>query len=182
MTNTSALLSAWETLHPGTPPVGFILRQRDATRWSQLQTLGEGERAPLDPQQEQRALARLNRIANAAFASAGNLGVWLFEFGDAAHAHTVADPLGLHLTPALPTSWRVQLNKHVDTSQAAVWCGTMTWRSGAVDDLFRAVLHAQITAVTLFSLDRPIALCPYDGGVDLFVEDAALRAKLARLA
>jgi len=52
---------------------------------------------------------------------------------------------------------------------------TLTWRKNSIDQLLLAIAKDEVTNVMIIGDEQKCLICPYDGGVDIFLEKEILR-------
>jgi hypothetical protein len=87
--------------------------------------------------------------------------------------------LGLSAAPPRP-SWTESVVDYTDEeAKTAYSAGVQRWRVGCLDGVLPKIAEYEWGLLAIMSVDTGDAMCPYDGGVDLFVEDDARRSALA---
>ena len=181
MKQASTVASAWRRSHAGTPPVGFTMREDHPDAWVRLHTLPHGKRIPSSESERHTVLDRWNQVARLVFEAPGTVRVFVLEAGPtgaSGHCRTLMEQTGLRQVSRRPAEWLRRLDVYMDMSEAAFWAGTLGWAAGCLDTLILAAAMDDVGPVTVFSMERGDALCPYDGGVDSFLREP-LRTSVA---
>ena len=180
---------AWKRFHPDTEPVGHVMRKHGVRHWVRFHSLPESQRYPNNESEARILLARQNALAAEVLGN-GKLcwlaqAAWVPPVGTEL-AHEVyrgrSDyKLSLVFTfvkrfefdPAIPND-----TNGLDT-EFDVHAVRTAWWPGAFDKLLRSIGSEVLCPATLWMSDETGAVfAPYDGGVDLFLPDAAMAAAL----
>lgn len=164
---TAADMSArWEHRWPDAEPSGPSLRAAFPDRWVRLYTLPEGRR-PARTADDRAEVRRRVDAVRAALAGAGTSLVVGEDWG-------AGDGAGGWTRDLLPGArpWRIA---HGDDAPSYFWVASPDETAALIDAVGddRAALLFTDTGLRW-------ALSPYDGGMDVFLSDAATRDEIAR--
>ena len=168
-------VDAWQSQYSGQPPVGFMLRFSHESVWTRLRFVREG--APPDDDEARLIASRFDTVASSLFTGATVLVVAIKLVAGRADASALRDLGARAISP--PESWIEALGGYLpDPGAAAFMAATVSWERGCLDGVWLAVAHEWIGRVAVFCPATGDALCPYDGGADVFVWAAERRAKM----
>lgn len=172
----------WKRHFGNTPPIGEYLRAAIPERWVRLHALPKSKRYPETIEEWNILLERANLIGGVLFEEHSDL--WLVSLtweDDKTDSDPVRHP------------WRYPiLHKHVLTRQykqvvddsdpdhvsaIGVHASRSDWNPNKFDMDFKIIADDYDNGVWC-QTDRPILLVPYDGGFDVFLENATQTEKL----
>jgi hypothetical protein len=174
--NVQEAVDAWQSQYAGQPPVGFMLRFSHEEAWTRLRFVREG--APPDQHEAQLIATRFDTVASSLFTGATVLVLAIRLVAGRADASALRELGAKPITP--PESWLEALGGYLPNPTAAAFmAATVSWERGCLDRVWLAVAHEWIGRVAVFCPATGDALCPYDGGADVFVWRPERRAKMA---
>jgi hypothetical protein len=162
----------WNAHFDGCPPVGYLLRVAAHDRWLRVYNLPNGKRYPSSKQEFAELRTRQNAVADFVLGHGATVIAWLSSYEG-------APPGGeWHRAPPGPV-WRADLSEALGSPEPQFYYRQLTWLSGILDPELAAVVADESGPLALFSLGTAELFCPYDGGMDLILADAA-RLALAK--
>jgi hypothetical protein len=168
-------LKAWQERYLNDPPVGPVLRMNHPKIWTRIHYLPLGRRPARNAEDEQTVVERFNAVMGyLGFSVVVVLAVHLDPRDEEIE---ILQPFGAIRLP-MPAEWTTALSEHFDLGSAQLAVAELPWTHGCLDDLWRAAARDRIGRVALYNLPTGDALCPYDGGADIFVWDEGSRAGL----
>ena len=169
-------VDAWQSQYAGQPPVGFMLHFTHESVWTRLRFVREG--APPDDDEAQLIASRFDTVASSLFTGANVLALTIELVAGRADASALRDLGATSISP--PGSWIEALGGYLpDPATASFMGATVTWQRGCLDGVWLAVAHEWAGRVAVFCPATGDAMCPYDGGADVFIWAAERRAKMA---
>ncbi|MGD0122189.1 MAG: hypothetical protein ABSC46_06485 [Candidatus Limnocylindrales bacterium] len=168
-------VDAWQSQYSGQPPVGFMLRFSHESVWTRLQFARDDARPGAG---DDRLIAsRLDTVASSLFTGATVLVAAIRLGAGQEDTNALRDLGATAISP--PESWLEALGSYLpDPSRAEFMATTVGWQRGCLDRVWLAVTREWIGRVAVFCPATGDALCPYDGGADVFVWAAERRAKM----
>lgn len=170
--------SAWEAAFRRTPPIGYLLRERAADEWIRLYTLPEGERLPVTPDGIGEVLRRQNLVASTLFGVGATVTAWITHYSDALPQ---LGGMGEWRLSAEQPKWDLAGLDPEALDGAVFFERSLVWGAGALDAEMRLRAFDEIGPLTVFSPSLGSAICPYDGGMDLFLRTRELVPSLRAL-
>lgn len=177
---TQATLKSWERFFPNEPPVGFLLRKKHPGRWIRFHTLPDGKRTPESEPEVAEVLLRMGQLSGEVFDPQAQAALWMTAFDSLHPPLPEVQGAGFEGLPHPPPAWADALQDHFDVQHMTFWVRTQEWNWEDAAPLFREVALDRLDHVTAFSIHTGAAMCPYDGGIDLFLPDAQKRAALKK--
>jgi hypothetical protein len=177
---TQPTLKSWERFFPDVPPVGFLLRKKHPEQWIRFHTLPDGKRAPESETEVAEVLLRMGQLISEVFEPRTQAALWMTAFEPLRPLLPEAQGAGFETLSHPPPNWTDALQDHFDVQHVTFWVRTQEWNWEDTAPIFREVSLDRIDHVTAFSIHTGAAICPYDGGIDLFLPDAHKRATLKR--
>ena len=174
------VLATWERFFPESPPVGFLLRKNHPGRWLRFHTLPDAKRVPKSASEIEEVLQRINQISGEIFEPRSQATLWITSFSPFRPSLPADQWTGFEAVAEPPIVWTSALQDYVDVQHMAVWARTKEWAWEHVAFFFREVSLDRLDYVTAFSPHTGATICPYDGGIDIFLPDARKRAALKR--
>ena len=166
--------SLWRERFPGTPPIGYRLREQVPTRWIRFHSLPRSKRYPGTPNEYGAVLDRANQLAEQLFKE-GDL-FWLVSSRPDHDPSIVSyDPDRFAQTNyGLPKvfSWE---DEHEEVEDRVRWSShakLLTWRSNVYDKIFQKVADNDEYGILFTTANLSSILAPYDGGFDLILANA----------
>jgi hypothetical protein len=169
--------ASWEAAFEGLPPVGYMLRKNTSIPWIRLYALPGGERLPTTPEGMSEVLARENLVASCIIGVGATVTAWMTHYGEKPPLVELAQ----WTWAPEPPPWRAD-QADLETLEGSVFLErTLTWRAGALDAELRLRALDEIGPLTVFSPALGNAFCPYDGGMDVFLQTPEAVASIRRL-
>ena len=178
MTITEDRVAQWRGKYPDSPPVGWILREREVTSWTRFHNLPDAKRYPESKAEEKIVLGRVNDIASALF---GTSQVVVFQqvFSPVEHVSAGVYVPGSSVVSPIPADWLEALDPYFENASALSFVGgAIDWRPGVLDSLLLATALDRVAGPALLAPVSGNLLCPYDGGMDTFLPEPAARRAL----
>ena len=174
--NVQEAVDAWQSQYSGQPPVGFMLRFSHESVWTRIQFARDG--ATPGAGDDRLIASRFDTVASSLFTGTTVL-VLAIRLGAGPKGTNALRDLGATaISP--PQSWLEALGGYLpDPGRAEFLAATVGWQRGCLDPVWLAVAREWIGRVAVFCPATGDALCPYDGGADVFVWAAERRAKMA---
>lgn len=172
------LLLDWRRWYGDAPPVAYVLRERFRSRWFRVHSLPGGQRYATTDAERAEVLRRQNELASAVLG--GGAACW-FIFGYYGEAERLPGDVAAALEAMAPAF--LQEVRPDDTGMGEVYpllAASLTWEAGALDRVLEAVADELLETPLLVSAEFGRVVAPYDGGVDVIVEDPVRRSELAR--
>lgn len=120
-------------------------------------------------------LRRQNHVASVLFGLGGNVTAWMAFYGG-------DSPVGdEHRWAPTPLLSRWDPGELEALEGVAFFERALSWAPGAVDRELKLIARDELASLTIFSPSLGSALCPYDGGMDVFVKSADLLLALRNL-
>lgn len=177
---TEPVLRSWESFFPGLPPVGFLLRKNHPEQWLRFHTLPGAKRVPQNELEAEEVLQRMKQLSEALFQPGSPVALWITSFSHPRPSLPEGQWTGFEAVTQPPPAWASALREYVDVAHMNVWVHTREWDWEHTAFFFREVSMDRLDSVTAWSAHTGAALCPYDGGIDVFVVDADKRDALKR--
>ncbi len=177
---TEPVLITWRRFFQESPPVGFLLRKNHPERWLRFHTLPHARRVPRSESEIAEVLQRMSQVSGEIFEPGSQAALWITSFS---HFHPSTPRnrwIDFEAVNELPTTWTNAMQNYVDTQHMAVWARAREWDWENVAFFFREASLDRLDYVTAFSIHTGATICPYDGGVDIFLSDAQKRTALKR--
>ncbi|MDC0711769.1 hypothetical protein POL68_25090 [Stigmatella sp. ncwal1] len=175
---TQPILKSWERFFGGVPPVGFLLRQKLPEQWLRFHTLPDAKRIPEGEWEVAEVLQRMAQISAEVFAPQAQVALWMTTFNQPRPSLPKEQGADFEAITPPPPTWADAMQDYFDVQHMTLWVRPQAWDWEEVAPLFRDVSLDQLDYVTAFSVQTGSAICPYDGGIDLFLPDAQKRAAL----
>jgi hypothetical protein len=162
--------ATWTEWFPGTPPVGFLLREAEPDRWLRIHSLPGSRRHPTSGRDHAELLRRHNAVATDLLGEGGACAVVLFDVCDPQRSSALGARAGLteselarvgSLPPAL---W--DEDEGVFVEPVCLFGGSTVWRAGGFDAFIAAVADDRVRGLFV-ALETGAVYAPYDGGADL---------------
>jgi len=172
------LLLDWRRWYGDAPPVAHVLRERFRARWFRIHSLPGGQRYATTDAERAEVLRRQNELVSAVLG--GGASCW-FIFGYYGEADRVPGDVAAALE-AMASAFLQEVRPD-DTGMVEAYpllAARLTWAVGALDRVLEAVADDLLETPLLVSAELGRVIAPYDGGVDVIVEDPARRSELAR--
>jgi hypothetical protein len=145
-------------------PIGYELRDHWEARWSRFHSLPESKRYPDTPAEYVEIQKRARAIGNVLFKPGETVYAFhsTYMFEDAPPTEVPAA-----LTELLSAS---RAKFHVENGDASCYTRAFAfaWPHARFDALIKLVADEDINMLTFISPATRNAMCPYDGGFDLF--------------
>jgi hypothetical protein len=168
-------LRRWESCYPGIPPLGFILRQERPEVALRFHYFSDERRMPTTPLEGRDTMRFLLGVADRVFGPGASLPAFLVAHGAAERA--VAESIGLESVLPVPEHWIARLGEFVELDDLSLHAGILRRGDFGIRRALQAVTRDEIARLALLG-DSGDVMCPYDGGVDLFVSNVELRRRL----
>ncbi len=165
--------NAWAKYHVGERPVGWMLREDGAKNWLRFHSLPASKRSADTDDERSILLARHNALAEEVL---GADPCWLVQTHLTTHtgesgAADQYDPIRATRELGLCFVSTLFVDDEEDRPRR-VYAVQTNWLPGRFDDLLLA-LADENAGPTLWMAANGAIFAPYDGGVDLFLADAA---------
>jgi len=154
----------WFERYPKFPPVGHILRSAMESCWFRVYGLPEGKRTPTNEAEFQELQNRYRTVGDDVLGVGSDCIMWLTQYG----ADPIPDDLAWTLAPAPPT-WNLGSDLEEELSEARFYYAIQSWHSPAIDEVFRRLAVGDLGPVAVMSVATSCTVCPYEGGMDIFV-------------
>ncbi|WP_225409332.1 DUF3885 domain-containing protein [Stigmatella hybrida] len=177
---TQPILKSWEHFFPEVPPVGFLLRKKHPERWLRFHTLPDAKRTPETASEVAEVLQRMGQISGEVFEPRAQAALWMTTFNQLRPSLPEEQGADFKAITQPPPIWVDALQDHFDVQHMVLWVRTQEWNWEDVASIFRDVSLDRLDYVTAFSVHTGAVICPYDGGIDIFLSDAQKRAALKR--
>lgn len=169
---------AWDTLFPGWPPLGYVLRGAFPDLHVRIWSLPDGTRYPTTAEQSALLLARHGEVFAALFEPGASL--WLL-WPD----HRGPGEVGLHDPPEpfarAARLWRTFPPEETGLAGAVTIDAVLVeWQPRLLDPLILAVADERLSGCLVVDLAARAAVWLYDGGMDLFARDPSHADALRR--
>lgn len=173
----SAPLLAWHRAFDGLPPLGYVLRVAAAERWIRLYSLPGGKRYASTDDESSALIERQNVVASVVLGLGTAVTAWVAHYGD---GMPPLEPKSWTWVPE-PPQWRGEAAIAERLAGARFFERTLVWTPGVLDDELRLCADDRLASLTVYADVLRRAFCPYDGGMDVFLEAPALVDSIRRL-
>ncbi len=177
---TKPVLGAWERFFRESPPVGFLLRKHHPERWLRFHTLPDARRVPRRQSEMVEVLQRMNQVVGEIFEPGSQAALWIMNFSHFRPSVPEDQWAGFEAVNEPPTTWTSALQDYIDVQHMTVWTRAKEWDWESVAFFFREASLDRLDYVTAFSIHTGATICPYDGGIDIFLSDVHKRTALKR--
>ena len=171
--NGAELLDRWANWYPGTPPLGYRLREAFPERWFRIHSLPESQRYATSEAEYEELLGRHNAVATDLLGSGAPCAVLVTTTCDPEWTRDLDEIAGLG-----PGTWSLwgrtpvdQVDPDLREDEPEGWCVfglALRWAPGRLDSLIRSVAEDRLRAIVV-SQESGRVYAPYDGGADLFL-------------
>jgi hypothetical protein len=161
MKERAAFLGFWQSRYPQTPPINYLFKHRLPERWTRIHSLPDAKRYA-ETSAEWETLLHRQRTVIADL------------LGDLAHVKMVINSYtpSHPFTEMRPVTFLGAFADENDTERAPVHAHLVTASldERALNPLLRQIADEQLRA---FFISTNCLIAPYDGGMDLILENAA---------
>ena len=176
------MLSDWDRWYPNCEPIGYLLREAFPDRWVRFHSLPESKRYPEVEAEYAEVLARHNRILGELVRPGEQVVLLTTGYTRSPDPVRTSSEVVTLDPGALP--WRtLALEDPNDASSYPrywhLFAAGRVWHPGGFDPLVRLVADDVVADVLIVAPDCRWVLHPYDGGMDVIVENLAERDRLA---
>jgi hypothetical protein len=174
---------AWQSWHPFSSPVGYMMRWTDEPYWLRIHSLPLSKRYAETPVEREFLISLQNELA----AEVLGLGqsCWLAQscWVTPGGFHEITDEQIMFAACRdfqLTWAYRFIVDEEDGLEHAwNVYAAMTTWERGKFDQLLWAVANEKAAPVVWMSNETGVVFAPYDGGVDLFLTDQAQLKRLS---
>lgn len=166
---------AWKSWHPHSPPVGYMMRGNREPNWLRLHSLPLSKRYAETPLERDIPITRHNEVAAEVLGL--NQKCWLAQscwVTPAGMSEFSNEQLMFSACRDYQSSWSFRfLEDHDDDIEHAwdVHAAMTSWEMGKFDSLLWACANEEAAPIIWTSDNTGVVFAPYDGGIDLFLED-----------
>lgn len=171
-------LESWNKRYHNYPPIGFILRSQKGCNFMRIHSLSDSKRSSNTNEDSNLILEKFSEITKFLFQRGEKVVVFLVEYempSQIAYAGWNMSKVRI-----LPSSWVEKISEYNDTENISIYSGFRDWEEACANDFCLAVNENEVGSVTLFSCLTGNALCPYDGGFDVFIADEKMYSSFSR--
>jgi len=175
------MLDDWQERFPGCAPIAHEMKVVFRDRWVRFHSLPESKRYPEDEGEYETVLHRHNRVLGELVGAERNVVLLTTGYSESSlPVRTCPDLAALDPDAKL---WRsVPMHERdeesADPNYWHVFASAWDWQPGAFDPLVRLVADDVVANVMIVHPDCRWLLHPYDGGMDVIAEAAAVRGRL----
>ena len=177
-----AFKQRWPGWYPDVPPIGHLMRERHPESWLRIHSLPDSKRYPDTKDEWAELLVRQNAVATAALGASSSCLLVSARFAEPreqmpellADSRLASSKALLTYAPRLVDGgWPGEQAAGPRSAGIRVgfYAAAVDWRSGAHDELLRAVASDEERFV-IADCSSGRVYAPYDGGADLFFPDA----------
>ncbi len=176
----------WESTYPLSLPLSYYLRVDYDSRWFRIHSLPESQRYPNNDSDWAILLNRQNALITDLVGSNSNLllvtGEYVYNYdGDQEHQFTFEESIKhldfTSLKVAVLGDTRYDASVPDDEKSLITYrpvVAEITWVPGKYDSILRDVASERLR-VMFISVSKMCIIAPYDGGVDVILEDIVIR-------
>lgn len=161
----------WALHYPQTPPISYRFKHDYPDRWFRIHSLPDSRRYPETPADWAELLFRQNTLMTTLFGE--NASIWIvmgYYGGDEQNIY--AD---IAKQPLLDRFVWTALDAVLDDGQVFnAAFAPIFWWTHEYDALLRAIANDELR-VFFVSFDKSVIVAPYDGGVDVVLQDKVVR-------
>lgn len=168
----------WQRAFGSVAPLGHSCMAALPSRWVRAHSLPGSQRYANTPGEYAELLLRYNTVATEVLGAGSECVLFVCEFPGETAPSLGALPPALSVAPIPMTGHLAPAESQESGRISAV---SVTWSAGTFDDLLRARADDALGPILFANLDRRTAFAPYDGGSDLFLEDADAAARCRAL-
>ena len=169
-------LDYWRRDYGEVPLIGHVLRERFPRRWLRVHNLPESKRDAETEDERREILRRQNRLLDDLVGD-GEPGEFIFGYygeEECLPEAVVVALQGLQLEFLTTLTPRESgLDREFPLRMAS-----FAWKQSSLDTILLAVADDVLETPLIVSAERRCVLAPYDGGVDIIVENVGLRNQL----
>ena len=158
LTKADDFLKKWASNYPDCAPIGYQFKWRMAKRWARIHSLPLGKRYPENDDERRELLRRQNTLIDDLIGASTAIQIvtnWMEPDNHLFHSENLVD-LGI-----------ISLGEGEPEFQCYFWDDI--WETGLFDVLLAMIADEQMRA---FIIGPDCLIAPYDGGVDVILQDA----------
>ena len=174
------MLDDWCVKFPGCEPVAHRLRATFLDRWVRFHSLPDSKRYPDDQDEYATVLGRQNRILDELVGGEAGIILLTTEYSGPPGTVEISPVPELQSIARGEKPWRTVPMHEVDENfdESTYWhvfASELAWRPGVLDPVLRLVIDNVIANVMIVDRGCRWIFHPYDGGMDLILENSAAR-------
>lgn len=165
----------WESRYPGTPPVGYVLREKYIDLWLRIHTLPESKRYAANDDQREEILRRHNTVLADMLGERHPFILVLTSYSETSQVVRPSTWLKDYYPDSQPFA-TVQMDSSADS--ASYWhffMATRVWEPHVFDNLLMLIADNIVANVLFVNEDRASVYAPYDGGADIIASSPSER-------
>ncbi len=177
------VVALWGRSFSSTPPLSFLLRQLYPKRWLRIHSLPEGKRYPESKKEEQELLKRHRQVLQYIFSSNDECIIILSGINvkkDYQICPDLAD-LDFEKIDRWMSVWSNTLDYTEEIQEMEFYFAQSDYRTIpkiVLENIILSVADDRIANVLFWNLSNNRLYCPYDGGVDLFLENESMKLRV----
>jgi hypothetical protein len=169
-------LDYWRRNYGEVPLIGHVLRECFPRRWLRVHNLAESKRYADTEDERREILRRQNGLLNDLVGD-GEPGEFIFGYYGEEERLPEAVVVALHGLQSAFLTTLTPRESGLDREYPLLK-GSFAWKQSCLDTILLAVADDVLETPLIVSAERRCIVAPYDGGVDIIVENVGLRDQL----
>lgn len=167
---TTDFAKYWELTYPKCPPVGYLLRKKFPERWFRIHTLPNSKRYPDTTAEKGMVLSRHNAILSDLL---DRERACLLVAGRPSSKKNAAENQLKISEDVLEHFLRTKVGDEDDSIFWDFFIKEIRWSFGTTDKLLDLIADDYVQNILLVEVEKHSIYHPYDGGADIFIENAS---------